>query len=616
MPEIKLSSRKEELYKKESEMIKFLRRNPVYAVELLYGIKLMDCQKYALQMAWNSTYVNLTCSRNWGKSMLASIIVMLRSHLYENHKSYIISNSGGQAMETFVKLEDLAKQRIGSMRTLTDVFYQEVVKTNNSDGFIHDKSGYRAELFNGSKIFTLNSIPDNIRGKRSNLNVWDEASFCTDEIIDVTEPFLTQDSDFSLGVEEDFDPNVIRQNIPNMRLFLSSAGDIDSKHAKKYWDFAKKMVAGDSRYFVMDVPCDLPLAPLCDGEKVKPLLTQSEIDDALRLNYEKAMREYYNKFQVDGGASQMIKWAQIRHNESYTLPTMSNNEKNKKFAVAFDPARQHDNSIVSVMEILYDDTIGYYGNIVNCTNLIDLASKKNIQMKTPDQMKFLKQTVLDYNGKAVDYNNIYSVLIDAGSGGAGITAYADYLLEDWVGSDGLKHKGFIDYGSEMYEHERANYPNAWRNLRLVSPQQYRTTMCEELEELMNGNFIKFPYEYNGNSVIYLEDGTKYTLSIEEQVSLMNIDALKTELTSIHKSYNVQTGKTTYDIPKDKARKLHDDRFYTLLLLGHQLYELRREDALSKNRKLTSTDPSQFIITSQSKSSSTNRFGNSFQGFRR
>lgn len=63
MANIILSTRKKMMYEKDAKILKFLRRNPVYALEVLYGIKLMDSQKYAFQMAWNATYVNLTCSR-------------------------------------------------------------------------------------------------------------------------------------------------------------------------------------------------------------------------------------------------------------------------------------------------------------------------------------------------------------------------------------------------------------------------------------------------------------------------------------------------------------------------------------------------------------------------
>jgi hypothetical protein len=62
--EVILSTRKRELYLQNAENIKFLRRNPVMACELLLGIKLLDSQKYILQMSWNATNSVWCCSRN------------------------------------------------------------------------------------------------------------------------------------------------------------------------------------------------------------------------------------------------------------------------------------------------------------------------------------------------------------------------------------------------------------------------------------------------------------------------------------------------------------------------------------------------------------------------
>ena len=34
------------------------------------------------------------------------------------------------------------------------------------------------------------------------------------------------------------------------------------------------------------------------------------------------------------------------------------------------------------MKVMYDDEIGYYGEIVNCTNLIDIGKRNKTPMKT------------------------------------------------------------------------------------------------------------------------------------------------------------------------------------------------------------------------------------------
>lgn len=543
-------------------------------------------------MSWNGKYNIWTCSRNFGKSFLISVFVMLKMLLYPNIRIYILSNVGNQAQETFLKLEDIAKQRINSIPSLKDIFINEVVKSNNSDGFIHDKAGFRVSVFGGGTVFTLNSVPDNIRGKRAHVICFDESSFCSNELISTAMPFITQEADFKLSTDESFNLKLLRKEVPTQVIFASSAGSIDSRHAQLYKEYALKMVAGDSNYFVADIPCDIPLAPLVDGEPAPPLLTKSQIEDELRNNPDKAKREYFNKFQADGGESQIIKWAAIRRNENFTLPQLANHG-NDKFVLALDPARTTHNSILSAMKILYDEEIGYYGEIVNCTNLIDLGKRKKSPMKTPDQIKYIKQKILDYNGNADDYDNIEAVLIDSGAGGGGISAFADNFLEDWEDDKGILHKGLIDPTHEEYTNEVRNYPNAIQKLQLISPQKYKKQMVEELIELMRLDVIKFPKEYNGKPEIAMTvEGKKEnevdieykSLSIEEQVALINIDIMKTETTSIHKFENLEKTNVRYALPKEKESLVSDDRFYTLIMLAHYLYGIRREEQLNRGKQ--------------------------------
>lgn len=61
-----LSTRKIELYDKNAEILAYWRRNPVIACEDLLGIKLLDSQKYILNMTWNAQYSVWACSRNFG----------------------------------------------------------------------------------------------------------------------------------------------------------------------------------------------------------------------------------------------------------------------------------------------------------------------------------------------------------------------------------------------------------------------------------------------------------------------------------------------------------------------------------------------------------------------
>lgn len=583
-----LSHRKIELYNQNAEIIKFWRRNPVIACEQILGIKLLDAQKYILQESWTKPYVLWCCSRNFGKSFLGSIFMILKFLLFENQQIYIISSVGSQSQETFMKIEKIAKQRIESTKSLKDIFRNEVVTSPaNQDGFTHNPASFHTMSYNGSEIFTLNGNPDNNRSKRATCVFFDEAGFSSDEIVMISEAFATQDSNFATSVDDGFNLDTQRKKTPTQLIYASSASDVDTIFFKRYKEFAKKMFLGDTRYFVADIPCDIPLDPLMDGEKHPPLLKKEQVDTAMKSNREKAMREYYNRFTTDGGESQVIKRGVIARNSTILLPKLYNETNHDKFVFAFDPARNYDNSISGVMRVVHDKEIGYYGEIVNCVSFVDVEKRKRTPMKTPDQINYFKRMLLAYNGKAPDYENILQVLFDSGAGGGGMSAFADNLLADWEDEKGVTHKGLIDLTHEEYKSDGNRYPNAVDKLRLISPKKYKTQMVGELKELLELDLIKFTKEYNDRgSVNLVEDGDKernikeHHLTIEEIIALTNIDLMKEETVAIHR-FKSSNGNITYELPKDKENKIGDDRFYTLLLLAHFLYELRRDSMINK-----------------------------------
>ena len=589
-----LSKRKFELYTKNAKIIKFLRRNPVLACEVLLGIRLLDFQKWILQESWNKPYVLLCNSRNAGKSFLGAIIIILKAVLYENQAIYIISSVGSQAIELFNKIEEITL-RIGktsnSIVSLKDIVFNETVKSPAcKTGFSHNPAGFHVEFYNGSEIFTLNGNPDNNRSRRASMVFFDEAGFSSAELIAISEAFATQNSDFKTSIEKTFNIKALHKNCPTQLIYASSASDVDTTFYRHYKNFAKRMFLGDNNYFCCDIPCDIPLNPTMDGKLHPPLLTQSKVDNAMKANRDKALREYYNKFSQDGGDSQIVKWGTIRRNETLILPELSNKD-NSKFALAFDPARVNDASILSAMKIKFDSNIGFYGEIVNCTNLVDIASKRGYKMTSTQQIKTLRDTLLAYNGSNPDYENIEALLIDSGAGGGGVNVYADALLEEWTDDRGNKHRGLLDSTYKLYEGFDLKYPDAIIDrLRLIEPKKFRTQMVDEFLELLGLDLIKFPKEYNNSGSVTMSRIDEKTgemiiynksLSFEEEVALTNIDALKTEITSIYKFSNPEGTSKTYALPKDKEKLMKDDRFYTIIMLAHYLFELRRKNITNR-----------------------------------
>lgn len=548
--------------------------------------------------SWTTQFCVWCQCRNSGKSTLGSPFIMTKSLLIPNFQGYLLAGDGSQSKELFSKIEKISKREISSFTGLTDVFYNELVKsTANTDGFTHNPNSFEYKLFNGSKVNTLNSIPDNIRSKRSNCNFYDEAGFIPDELFVATEPFTTQNSNFSLGGDIDVTTRPIQ--FPNQLIYASSASSIDTYFFKKYKEFSKRMFLGDKRYFVADINDEIVMNATYNG-KIYPvaLLTQETIDNAARENPEKANREYKNIFSKEGGDNQIIKRATIIKNSEVRVPVLYNDTGKRKFVIVYDPARSYDNSVSMVGEIILDENIGYKMQICNGVSFVDVAKKKKTPMRTPEQIDFLKQMILDYNGKnSADYENIEAVMIDAGAGGGGVNI-ADYLMEDWVDSQGINHKGLIDK-IESIDYI-TKFPNAVDKVKLMSPQKYKREMFDALVEMMGLDLISFTHDYDmkgyltlfDNVEVEYEDANKnkkkeveskqrlYKLSFDEELCLKNIDLAKEELVNMYR-FDGTNGNYRYDLSPDKARKMNDDRAYCMAMLAWYLQQLRRKHITGK-----------------------------------
>jgi len=540
--------------------------------------------------------------RNSGKTTLGSPFIMAKSLLVPNFQAYIMAGTGNQSQEMFTKIEKIAKREIASFTGLTDVFFNETVKsTANTDGFTHNPASFQYRLYNGSQVNSLNGNIDGARGKRSQLNFYDESGFVDTEFFHATEPFVTQNSDFRLG--GDVDVALFPKQFPNQIIYASSASSIDTYFFQKYKEFSKKMFLGDKRYFIADINSDTVISATYNGKLYPvPLLSQEVIDAKMRENKEKAMREYKNIFTTEGGNDQIIKRAAIIRNSELRVPTLYNENKSR-FAIAYDPARSYDNSISTVGEIYYDEQVGYKLRLVNSVSFADIAKKKKTPMRTPEQMTVLKQMLLDYNGKqAADYENIDALLIDAGAGGGGVNI-ADYFMEDWTDNYGNKHRGLIDkIESSDYVNK---FPNAVNKIRLLSPQKYKKQMFEALIEMMNLDLITFTESYDNKGMLIMNDSTEgveikekvYKLSFEEEMALIQLDLAKEELVNIYR-FESSNGNCRYDLPPDKQSKMGDDRAYTIAMLAWYLQELRREN-ITKSKK-SNQNPMDFFFMRQSK----------------
>lgn len=582
---LEMSQRTYENLFKYSEIIQWGRKNPISFCEEVFGIYLLDYQRYVFMNSWTKSHVVWCFSRSGAKSFMSAPYIMTRSMLFPSHRTYILAGTAKQANETYEKIEQITKKQITTLTSLTDIFGAELIRSNSaSDGFLKEGNTKRFDLYNGAYVKTLTGAFDRNRGIRSNLNFYDEAAFSPEELFVATDPFLTQDADFEMGKDtaeqiESFTPN----NLPNQRILASSASDVGSYFFRTYKDYATQMILGNKNYFVADIDCSVPLHPTINGMDTRPLISQDVIDAEIRKNPEKARREYYNIFSRDGGDLQPVKRATIIRNSINYLPEFNGDGKHK-YIITYDPARSYDNSVISIFKIIDDERVGLKLRLVNCISLADALKKKHTPISTPQQIEILKQLIVDYNGKrSPDYENIEKILIDAGSGGGG-KQIGDFLVNPWVDMSGLQHKGLIDADFDEYKELLYLYRGAIDNVKLIEPSKWKTDLFDKTIEMMGLDLIEFPEEYRGTEFFFKDDNSDpIMISIDQKEAFVQMDLLKEELINSYR-YEGSNGSHRYGLPPDKATRLYDDRAYTFALAGWWLFHMRRKDITNPNRE--------------------------------
>ena len=628
-----LSNKKIDSLLKIAEMQRYYQCNPVRFIDNFFNIELLDSQALAVQRSWFCPNVLIVATRGWGKSTVIDLELMSKGMLTANYWAYIASGSGSQAEQTFTTLEKLANDNIDTFAGSTGKIFKDEVEIKNAsgDGFSHGSNGFKYELYNGSFTQTLNSNVDAKRGARGSV-IFDESGFLSEEMMNVYSAFAIVDKNLKTGKDasgRSIDP--IRQrtfptDVPNQKFYISSASSVDTKFYRLYKEFAIKQIEGDPDYCVLHIDCEQAFKPTIRGEVISPLLSRSQVQTEMRTNPEKARREYYCIFTTDAGTNAIIKRSEIARNEEIRKPLLKNDTGDKKFIIAYDPARSRDNSVIAVLEVYgvkqVDGSTDLRGRLVNCMNLVDIGKKIKSPMRTPDQVEYLKDVILRYNGGADAYGNILGVFIDAGSGGGGVNI-ADYLMPDWTTPDGITHRGLIDkeYSSDYVK----QFPNAVDKIRLMSPTEFKSVMFDAMIEMVTQDKISFTstYDHKGYLTVFdvdeellraerekieaelkkkklsqtiFEERVRERLSEiqsvntrsikldwEDEIALANIDATKEEVVNMIRIKRAN-GRDSFELTPEKRSSLHDDRAYVLAMLGYGLSEERRKLILKNNKQ--------------------------------
>lgn len=189
-------------------------------------------------------------------------------------------------------------------------------------------------------------------------------------------------------------------------------------------------------------------------------------------------------------------------------------------------------------------------------------------------------------------------------------------MENWLGEDGLEHKGLIDpvVGADYV----SRFPQAIHKLRLVEPTKMKRIAFDNLRELLAQGRITFTEEFKkGDSTITVVEKTpkgkdktvERTVSTEEALALINIELMKGELVNIYRKDT--TNGYTYDLNPELKGRNFDDRAYVCALIALRLSEINRAKL---NKSSNNFNYANFIYGTSNGSKKTNIFGSSFNGF--
>jgi len=581
-----ITLRDEEAIKRYVDLIQWGRKNPVQFIEKVLQVPLMDYQKYIISMTWTAEYAVWVCSRNAGKSFLVGCFMMARSLLYPKTKIHILSSGSRQANETFETMETIALNNVKTLISTNSVFRDEVlISKADSNGFSHDiKKGSNVSLLNGSFIRAVTGSPKTVRGKRSNVNVYDEAGSISREFYDVTEPFCTQSSGFKTG--SNYDSEVYPEEVPNTRLYIGSASDTNSLFWDKYKEAFKQMVIGNRKYFVVDLNCEIPLHPTMNGKETAPLLSQDEIDRKMRENEIIALREYYNIFDRFDLEDSVVSRSDIYTNTENFVPSVAWGGKKHKYVITYDPASKNDNAPVLITEYYKTDEGRIEGRFVNMENLvITYGDGSKRPMRLDEQTQRLREIIYEYNGKdnIAPYENIM-LLLDSGVGGQA-PAIAQELVKPWTDKNGKVHPGLYDENSDDMIRWSEKFPTAVAgSMKLIEPTKYRNKMFEAARIMTSSGYVKFAPACPKTNVLVDDDGNEQKLSKAEMNALIQMDLMKEEAVSMVRT-RTKGGNVTYGLTPERKNKMNDDRNYCFIMSCWYIQQLNIDDTLGEDEEL-------------------------------
>jgi hypothetical protein len=177
----------------------FLRRHPIHAVRLLFGIIIPPHEGAMLETAWDGYKMNIyTCSRGTSKSFtIGSLFPPIKALLFKNVSTLVASASkfrGGKLVLTDTSRllrGSLKSQKVGNNWGMSSLQHRAVTVKKDPDM-------WHIDFTSNSNVYTIpTSNEESVRGMRANILIIDERNVFDGLLIQrVYLPFLAVGSDF------------------------------------------------------------------------------------------------------------------------------------------------------------------------------------------------------------------------------------------------------------------------------------------------------------------------------------------------------------------------------------------------------------------------------------
>lgn len=164
-------------------------------------------------------------------------------------------------------------------------------------------------------------------------------------------------------------------------------------------------------------------------------------------------------------------------------------------------------------------------------------------------------------------------------------------MNEWLGKDGMIHRGFIDKTDQYMALRADDYPGNATNLKLFNFKRDKVLAYERAQNAIGQGLVIFPTSLNIRGELEIEEKDengdlfiKYEKVPKKDVNVfVQMDLLKEELIGMQK---IKKGENIFFelTAEAKSKGCHDDRADCVAMILNRLMEIRAEEALETTKK--------------------------------